>query len=152
TPSLTIFKMNNFDLFDQRSHNATIDNKLFADFIPVCFSARSQSMNKGLRNELLALFGIGALACFAARRNRAGAILSIAAGVLTLFASKNKDNFHERTVVITGGSRGLGLALAKELVKEGARVALLARDTKELDRAKSLIRFEKPDAQIITLI
>ena len=37
--------------------------------------------------------------------------------------------------VVGGGSRGLGLAVARELVAEGARVLLVARDVRELDRA-----------------
>ncbi len=41
-----------------------------------------------------------------------------------------------RTVLITGGSRGLGLALAREFAHHGARIALCARDTEELDAAK----------------
>jgi NAD(P)-dependent dehydrogenase (short-subunit alcohol dehydrogenase family) len=40
-----------------------------------------------------------------------------------------------RVAVITGGSRGLGLVLARELVREGARVAICARDLAELARA-----------------
>jgi NAD(P)-dependent dehydrogenase (short-subunit alcohol dehydrogenase family) len=38
-------------------------------------------------------------------------------------------------VLITGGSRGLGLLLAREFVEQGARVAICARDGDELDRA-----------------
>lgn len=41
-----------------------------------------------------------------------------------------------RTVVITGGSRGLGLALARGFLGREARVALLARDPEELRRAQ----------------
>jgi NAD(P)-dependent dehydrogenase (short-subunit alcohol dehydrogenase family) len=41
-----------------------------------------------------------------------------------------------KTVVITGGSRGLGLVLARTLVEQGARVAICARDTGELERAR----------------
>jgi NAD(P)-dependent dehydrogenase (short-subunit alcohol dehydrogenase family) len=41
-----------------------------------------------------------------------------------------------RVVVITGGSRGLGLVMARRLVDEGARVVLLARDLEELGRAR----------------
>ena len=44
--------------------------------------------------------------------------------------------------MITGGSRGLGLVLARQLAAKGARVCLLARDERELDRARSLIREE----------
>src|SRR5688500_1411726 len=32
-----------------------------------------------------------------------------------------------RTVIMSGGSRGIGLAIAKRLAREGARVALLAK-------------------------
>jgi short-subunit dehydrogenase len=41
-----------------------------------------------------------------------------------------------RVVIITGGSRGLGLLLARELKKQKARVALFARDREDLMRAK----------------
>jgi len=40
-----------------------------------------------------------------------------------------------RAVLITGGSRGLGLVLAREFVEHGARVAVCARDPDELNRA-----------------
>ena len=41
-----------------------------------------------------------------------------------------------RVVIITGGSRGLGLLMARQLKKEGARLALLARNRDELMLAK----------------
>jgi NAD(P)-dependent dehydrogenase (short-subunit alcohol dehydrogenase family) len=41
-----------------------------------------------------------------------------------------------KVVVITGGSRGLGLVLARALVDRGARVAICARDVDELARAR----------------
>jgi NAD(P)-dependent dehydrogenase (short-subunit alcohol dehydrogenase family) len=41
-----------------------------------------------------------------------------------------------RVVLITGGSRGLGLALARELARHGCRIALCARDEQELRRAQ----------------
>ena len=44
--------------------------------------------------------------------------------------------FNGRSVVITGGSRGLGLLLARELGREGARITLAARDEAELQRAR----------------
>src|SRR3954469_18795375 len=40
-----------------------------------------------------------------------------------------------RVVLITGGSRGLGLLLARQFGRLGARVAICARDMDELDRA-----------------
>jgi len=42
-----------------------------------------------------------------------------------------------RTVVITGGSRGLGLVLAREFAREGAKLAIIARDADELERARA---------------
>ncbi|MBV9183663.1 MAG: SDR family NAD(P)-dependent oxidoreductase [Acidobacteria bacterium] len=44
-----------------------------------------------------------------------------------------------RVVLITGGSRGLGLALARQFLRRGAKVALLARDPEELERARQLL-------------
>jgi len=45
-------------------------------------------------------------------------------------------SFEGRVVVMTGGSRGLGLVMGRMLVDEGARLVLLARDMVELNRAK----------------
>jgi NAD(P)-dependent dehydrogenase (short-subunit alcohol dehydrogenase family) len=45
-------------------------------------------------------------------------------------------DFRDRVAVITGGSRGLGLLMARELAAEGARLAILARDPVELDLAR----------------
>ncbi len=43
----------------------------------------------------------------------------------------------DRVILITGGTDGLGLALAKTLVSEGARVAVCGRDLAGLERAQS---------------
>jgi len=43
-------------------------------------------------------------------------------------------------VLITGGSTGLGYALAERLIQEGARVGLLARDSARLADAASALR------------
>jgi NAD(P)-dependent dehydrogenase (short-subunit alcohol dehydrogenase family) len=58
-------------------------------------------------------------AAFAAARRRAGRI-----------------DLHGRTALITGGSRGLGLAIARELGRLGAHVTLAARDAAELEAAR----------------
>ncbi|MCI0387380.1 MAG: SDR family oxidoreductase [Acidobacteria bacterium] len=48
--------------------------------------------------------------------------------------------FNGKSVLITGGSRGLGRALALRLSAEGAKVALVARHQKELDATVNEIR------------
>jgi NAD(P)-dependent dehydrogenase (short-subunit alcohol dehydrogenase family) len=42
-----------------------------------------------------------------------------------------------KVTLITGGSRGLGLVLARHICAEGGSVALIARDPDELERAKA---------------
>jgi hypothetical protein len=44
-----------------------------------------------------------------------------------------------RTALITGGSRGIGLAIAKALAAEGVRLHLAARTAKDLEAAKATI-------------
>lgn len=41
-----------------------------------------------------------------------------------------------KVVLITGGSRGLGLAMAEEFAGKGARLVLTARDEQELEDAR----------------
>jgi NAD(P)-dependent dehydrogenase (short-subunit alcohol dehydrogenase family) len=43
----------------------------------------------------------------------------------------------DKVALISGGSRGLGLVLARHICDEGGKVALLARDPEELARAKA---------------
>ncbi len=54
--------------------------------------------------------------------------------------------FADKVVLITGGSRGLGLAIARRLRAEGASLALVARDAEELERARQdLLAIAAPD-------
>lgn len=52
-------------------------------------------------------------------------------------ARLRRFEFQGRTVLITGGSRGLGLVMARQLVDQGARVAICARDREEVERART---------------
>jgi len=64
-----------------------------------------------------------------------GAAATVAA-VRRMIRSKRRISFTGQTVVITGGSRGLGLVMARRLAAERANLVLLARDDRELARAK----------------
>jgi len=62
------------------------------------------------------------------------------AGVFVLKSLWNQltdFDLNGKTVLITGGSRGLGLVMAREFAREGARVAICARDEAELQRAQT---------------
>ncbi len=52
-----------------------------------------------------------------------------------LWRRMNEYNLRGRTVLVTGGSRGLGLVLARQFALEGAQVAICARDQEELELA-----------------
>jgi NAD(P)-dependent dehydrogenase (short-subunit alcohol dehydrogenase family) len=58
-------------------------------------------------------------------------------------------NFDGKAVLITGGSRGLGLVLARRLGRMGARIAILARDQEELRRARADLRERGTDVLAI---
>ena len=68
--------------------------------------------------------------------------IGVAAGLGAAWAAgrlartRHAISFDGRVVVLTGGSRGLGLVMARMLVDEGAKVVLLARDLSELERAR----------------
>ena len=82
-------------------------------------------------------------------------VMGLAAGAAAVFAAaravqrRGAIDFSGRTVVVTGGSRGLGLVLARQLASEGARLCLLARDETELDRARE--QLEDLGADVLTL-
>jgi short-subunit dehydrogenase len=46
-------------------------------------------------------------------------------------------SYHDKVALITGGSRGLGLEIARQICARGGKVALIARDPEELARAKT---------------
>ena len=65
----------------------------------------------------------------------AGAVGLIVAG-RKLLRNARRISFTGKIVVITGGARGLGLALAREFAHEGARIAICSRTDEQLDRAE----------------
>ena len=61
----------------------------------------------------------------------------IAAGIAAtmLLRRRTPISFRGKTAFVTGGSRGLGLLIARDLLARGAKVAISARDADELARA-----------------
>ncbi len=53
---------------------------------------------------------------------------------------------HNKLVLISGGSSGIGLALAEQLAADGANLILCARDVAKLESAKAAIRQNFADA------
>jgi NAD(P)-dependent dehydrogenase (short-subunit alcohol dehydrogenase family) len=50
-----------------------------------------------------------------------------------------------QVAIVTGGSRGIGLAIARGLGAEGARVAIAARTARELESARGILAAERVD-------
>ena len=63
-----------------------------------------------------------------------------AAAALRTWERRTPLDFAGKVVLITGGARGLGLVLARQLAAEGARLALVARTELELDAAAAELR------------
>ena len=53
-----------------------------------------------------------------------------------LLRKSRRISLEDRVVFITGGSRGLGIVLAREFARRGARVAVCARSERELERVR----------------
>jgi NAD(P)-dependent dehydrogenase (short-subunit alcohol dehydrogenase family) len=76
-----------------------------------------------------------------ANRTEWGAAVALAAGAGVLLAARSKVrrereyDFRGKVVLITGGSRGLGLVLAREFAAQGAHIAICARDAEDLREA-----------------
>ena len=66
----------------------------------------------------------------------AGALLFVA-WIIARIIRTARYPLHDKVVLITGGSRGLGLVLARHVCARGGKVALIARDPDELARAKA---------------
>jgi NAD(P)-dependent dehydrogenase (short-subunit alcohol dehydrogenase family) len=61
-------------------------------------------------------------------------------------------DFAGKSVIVTGGSRGLGLVMARELAEAGARLTLLARNDDELSQAAADLRARYPTADVLTVV
>lgn len=64
-------------------------------------------------------------------------VLLLGAWVTARAIRTARYSLRDKVVLITGGSRGLGLVLARHICAQGGIVALIARDPEELTRAKA---------------
>ncbi|SEU14942.1 SDR family NAD(P)-dependent oxidoreductase [Stigmatella erecta] len=62
---------------------------------------------------------------------------------------RRSTSFQNKTVLITGGSRGLGFVLARRFLREGARVAICGREEATLARAR--VELDALGGQAMTL-
>lgn len=95
-------------------------------------------MNKGLRKELSAIAALTSAGLFLGNRKRVAALCAVSALALRFWPANY--SVKGRNVVITGDSRGLGLAIAEQFLVEGSNVVLLARDAEELGRAQTILQ------------
>ncbi|MDY7229296.1 SDR family NAD(P)-dependent oxidoreductase [Hyalangium rubrum] len=76
-----------------------------------------------------------------------------AAGIGTVLGLRallrQRISFRDKTVLITGGSRGLGLILARQFLEEGARVAICGREEETLARARE--ELEKLGGEVLAV-
>ena len=83
---------------------------------------------------------------------RLGLVASLGAAGAGLWWLSRRANFdlEDKLVLITGGSRGLGLAMAREFACHGARLALCARDPDELRRAQEDLAAQGATVEVFT--
>jgi NAD(P)-dependent dehydrogenase (short-subunit alcohol dehydrogenase family) len=64
-------------------------------------------------------------------------VLLVGAWVTARVVRTARYTLRDKVAVITGGSRGLGLVIARQICAQGGNVAIIARDPGELARAKA---------------
>ena len=106
-------------------------------------------MNSALSRELSLVAGLMAVATRKSERwSTAFSLLS--AGLLIASVPREFD-LVGKNVVITGGSRGLGLSLAWNLLERGAAVTLIARDLDELEAGRDHLLNDFTTASVWTI-
>jgi short-subunit dehydrogenase len=107
-------------------------------------------MRKGVQKEVALLTGIAAAGAFLAGKKNLSAVLAGSALAFRFLPLSPNYSYRDKVVMITGGSRGFGLALAENLARQGAKLWLLARDNAELGRAhEQLLKIRKADVNTL---
>jgi short-subunit dehydrogenase len=90
-----------------------------------------------------------------ANNNGRNSLIGAAAIGLALTAVKfmrqsKAPTMHGQVVLITGGSRGLGILLAHEFARQGARLVICARNQQELSQAEQ--QLEQHGAEVLSVV
>jgi len=109
-------------------------------------------MNNGAKNELMFLTALGSLVALTLGRKKMAFALAAGTAAVALSKNRKKVSFVGKTVMITGGSRGLGLALAKKFVAEAANVCLIARTEQDLQTAQQMLEKENINASVLVCV
>jgi NAD(P)-dependent dehydrogenase (short-subunit alcohol dehydrogenase family) len=79
----------------------------------------------------------------------AGAALGLGAAAREAQARDREADLRGEVALVTGGSRGLGLALSRELARQGCKLAICARDETELEAARA--ELEQGGAEVLAV-
>ena len=80
----------------------------------------------------------------------AGGAVAFSALTKSLLRQQRWFEWSDKVVLVTGGSRGLGLVLARELLARGAKVAICARTQSDLDDAAAELTALSGDCLAVT--
>ena len=79
----------------------------------------------------------------------AGTALAFGVAAREALARDRESDLFGTVALVTGGSRGLGLALSRELARQGCRLAICARDETELEAARADLK--QSGAEVLAL-
>jgi NAD(P)-dependent dehydrogenase (short-subunit alcohol dehydrogenase family) len=96
--------------------------------VSICISSSAMKQLRAILHTVKILTGATA----------ATAGVAAAAAAYTI-AKKRRSRDRGKVVLITGGSRGLGLALAERYARSGARLVLASRDAEDLAQARETL-------------